>query len=57
MKMFAKIMAIEKDNNIIKCKSFIIKVPFIMYVDQECLLKNVNTCHNDPNKSATIKMN
>ena len=33
------------------------RVPFIFYVDLECLLKNIGTCHNDPNKSSTIKIN
>ena len=33
------------------------RVPFIMYVDIECLLENISACHNDPNKSSTIKIN
>ena len=32
------------------------RVPFIRYVDMECLLENISTCHNDPNKSS-IKIN
>ena len=32
------------------------RVPFIIYVDMECLLENINTCHDDLNKS-TIKIN
>ena len=49
----------DKDNNILKYNSGEkhMSVPFIMYVDQECLLENISTCHNDPNKSLTIKTN
>ena len=31
------------------------RVPFIMYV--EYWFENISTCHNDPNKSSTIKTN
>ena len=34
-----------------------IKVPFIIYSDLECLLEKVNTCHNNPEKSSTTKIN
>ena len=48
-----------KDNNIIKYnrgeKS--IKMPFIIYPDLECLLEQIDTCENDPNKSYTTKIN
>ena len=49
----------DKDNNILKYKSGEkhLRVPFIMYADMECLLENISTCHNDPNKSSTIKIN
>ena len=33
------------------------RVPIIMYADMECLLQNISTCRNDPNKSLTIKIN
>ena len=33
------------------------RFPLIMYVDMEILLENISTCHNDPNKSSTIKIN
>ena len=33
------------------------RVPFIMYVDMKCSLESISTCHNDPNKSSTIKIN
>ena len=48
----------DKDNNILKYNSGEkhMIVPFIMYVDMECLLENISTCHNDPNKSSTIKI-
>ena len=33
------------------------KVPFIIYVDIECLLEKMSACHNNPKKSETTKMN
>ena len=33
------------------------KVPFVIYVDLECLLEKMNTCHNIPEKSSTTKRN
>ena len=49
----------EEDNKILKYnqgeKSM--KVPFIIYGDLECLLEKVNTCHNNPEKSSTTKIN
>ena len=33
------------------------KVPFIIYADLECLLEKMNTCHNNPKKSSTTKIN
>ena len=33
------------------------KAPFIIYVDLESLLKKMNTCHNNPEKSSTTKIN
>ena len=33
------------------------KAPFIIYADLECLLEKMNTCHNNPEKSSTTKMN
>ena len=48
-----------KDNNIIKYnqgeKS--IKLPFVVYVDLECLLEKMNTCQNNPNESSTTEIN
>ena len=32
-------------------------VPFIIYADLECLLEKMNTCHNNPEKSLTTKIN
>ena len=32
-----------------------IRVPFIIYADLECLLKKINTCQNNPEKSYTEK--
>ena len=48
-----------KNNNIIKYnhgeKSM--KLPFVIYVDLECLLEKVSTCINNPNESSTTKIN
>ena len=49
----------NEDNKILKYnhgeKS--IKAPFIIYADLECLLEKMNTCHNNPEKSSTTKIN
>ena len=49
----------EEDNKILKYnhgeKS--IKVPFTIYSDLESLLKKMNTCHNNPEKSSITKIN
>ena len=31
--------------------------PFITYADLECFLEKMNTCHNNPEKSSTTKIN
>ena len=50
---------VEEGNKILKYnhgeKS--IKVPFIIYADLESLLEKMSTCHNNPKKSSTTKMN
>ena len=33
------------------------RLPFIIIADLECLLEKVNTCHNNPEKSSTTKIN
>ena len=49
----------NEDNKILKYnydeKS--IKAPFVIYADLECLPEKINTCHNDPEKSSTTKIN
>ena len=49
----------EEDNKILKYnhgeKSM--KVLFIIYSDLESLLEKLSTCHNDPKKSSTTKIN
>ena len=49
----------EEDNKISKYnqgeKSM--KVPFIIYAYLESLLEKMNTCHNNPQKSSTTKIN
>ena len=34
-----------------------LKVPFIIYADLESLLEKMSTCHSNPEKSSTTKMN
>ena len=49
----------NEDNKILKYnhgeKSM--KAPFIIYADLESLLEKMNTCHNNPEKSSTTKIN
>ena len=49
----------EEDNKMLKYnhgeKSM--KVPFTIYADLESLLEKMNTCHNNPEKSSTNKIN
>ena len=49
----------KDDNKILKYnhgeKSM--KVPFIILADLESLFENMNTCHNNPKKSSTTKIN
>ena len=33
------------------------RLPFIIIADLECLLENINICHNNPEKSLTNKRN
>ena len=50
---------LEEHNKILKCnhgeKSM--NVSFIIYADLESLLEKMSTCHNNPEKSSTIKIN
>ena len=43
----------DDNNNILEYSSGekSLKVPFIIYADLECLLKKINTCSNNPEKS------
>ena len=49
----------KEDNKILKYnhgeKSM--KAPFIIYADLESLLEKMNTCHNNPKKPSTTKIN
>ena len=49
----------KKDNKILKYNhgEKYMKVPFIIYTDLESLLEKINTCHNNPKKSPTTKIN
>ena len=62
IKRYVKIMIIvmpTKDNNIIKFNQAekSIKLPFVVYVDLECLLEKMSTCQNNPNESSTTELN
>ena len=48
----------DKDNNISKYNSGekCMKKPFAIYADLECILENISSFHNDPNKSSTTKI-
>ena len=47
-----------KNNNIIKYnhEEKSMKLPFVIYVDLECLLEKTSTCINNPNESSTTKI-
>ena len=49
----------NKDNNIIKYNQGekLLKLPFIIYADLECLLEKISTCYNNPESSLTTKIN
>ena len=49
----------EKDDKILKYsyRENSMKVPFIIYADIESLLEKMNTCHNNPEKLSTTKIN
>ena len=47
----------EEDNKILRYNQDTTKVPFIIYADLKCLLGKINTCHNNPEKSSTTKIN
>ena len=49
----------EEDNKILRYNQAekSMKVPFNIYAGLETLFEKMNTCHNDPEKSSTIKIN
>ena len=49
----------DKDNKILKYNhgEKFMKVPFIIYADLDSLLEKMDTCHNNPEKSSTTKIN
>ena len=49
----------EEDNEILKYNQAEkpMKTPFTVYTELESLLQKMNTCHNNPEKSATTKIN
>ena len=48
-----------EDNRILKYNQYAksMNVPFTIYADLESLLEKKNTCHNNPKKSSTTKIN
>ena len=49
----------EEDNEILKYNHVekSMRAPLVIYVDLECLLEKMSTCHNNPKKSSTTKIN
>ena len=49
----------EEDNKVLRYNQGekYMKVPFIIDADAESLLEKMNTCHNNPEKSSTTKIN
>ena len=49
----------EEDNKILKCSHSekYLRAPFAIYADLECFLEKMSTCHNNPKKSSTTKIN
>ena len=49
----------KEDNKILKYnygeKSM--RAPFVIYADLKCLLEKMSSCHNNPEKSSTTKIN
>ena len=54
---FCNLKMPDEDNKILKYVSGekSLKVSFVVYADLECLLKKINTCQNNPDKSYTEK--
>ena len=49
----------KDDNKILKCNNAekSLKVAFIIYADLESLLEKMSTCHSNPEKLSTTKIN
>ena len=49
----------KEDNKIFKYNhgEKIMRAPFVIYADLECLLEKMSTSHNNPKKSSTTKIN
>ena len=49
----------EEDNKILKYNHVekSMRAPFVINADLECLLEKIYSCHNDPTKSLTTKVN
>ena len=49
----------KEDNKVLKCnhEGKYMKFPFIIYANWESLLEKTSTCHDNPEKSLTTKIN
>ena len=49
----------KEDNKVLKYNhgEKFMNVPFIFYADLESLLEKMNTCHNNPKRPSTAKIN
>ena len=49
----------EEHNRILKYNKGekCLRLPVVIIADLECLLENMNACHNNPEKSSTTKIN
>ena len=54
---FCNLKMLDEDNKILKYISGekSLKVPFTIYAELECLIRKINTCSNNPDKSYTEK--
>ena len=63
--MYVRILAIAIQNCLKKIKKILkynheekfMKAPFAIHADMQSLLQKVDTCHNNPEKSSTTKIN
>ena len=58
MKIFVELKFHQKKNKILEFKQYMKsdKIPYIIYTDLECLIKKIEGCANNPEKSSTTKI-